>query len=127
MAYFAQVENGRVVRCALVERAFLDANPTRYPGVWIECDYDTRGGVHYDRTTLQPSADQSLALRKNYPAVGYAYDAALDAFIPPQPFASWGLNPATCFWEAPTPYPTDGHTYAWDEATTSWAAATLGV
>jgi hypothetical protein len=66
-------------------------------------------------------------MRKNMAGIGYTYDQELDAFIPPQPFASWGLNPATCFWEAPTPYPTDGHTYAWDEATTSWAAATLGV
>ena len=26
----------------------------------------------------------------------------------------------TCQWEAPVPYPDDGKTYIWDEATLSW-------
>ena len=35
-------------------------------------------------------------------------------------FASWVFNEETCSFEAPTPYPTDGNIYQWDEATTSW-------
>jgi len=58
--------------------------------------------------------------RKNYAAIGYSYDANRDAFIPPQPFSSWVLNEDTCLWDAPTPYPTDGQRYNWDEPTTSW-------
>ena len=58
--------------------------------------------------------------RKNYAGSGYTYDATRDAFIPPQPYPSWTLNETTCLWDAPTPYPTDGQRYQWDEPTTSW-------
>ena len=59
-------------------------------------------------------------IRKNYAGIGFTYDSARDAFIPPQPFASWGLNEETCLWDAPVAMPTDGQRYTWDEATTSW-------
>jgi hypothetical protein len=58
--------------------------------------------------------------RKNYAGIGYKYDADRDAFIPPKPYASWLLDEFTCQWKAPTPMPTDGKKYSWDEATTSW-------
>jgi hypothetical protein len=51
-----------------------------------------------------------------------SYDAERDAFISPQPFASWVLNEETCRWEAPVAYPTDGIMYTWDEETTDWKA-----
>jgi hypothetical protein len=63
-------------------------------------------------------------IRKNYAGIGYKYDATLDAFIPPQPFASWTLNEETAQWEAPIPYPDDGKRYTWDEETTSWVEVT---
>jgi hypothetical protein len=59
-------------------------------------------------------------LRKNYAGIGYTYDAGRDAFIPPKPFDSWLLDEATCLWESPVPYPTDGFTYIWNEATVDW-------
>jgi hypothetical protein len=65
-------------------------------------------------------------IRKNYAGIGYTYNADLDAFVPPQPYASWLLNEETAQWEAPTPMPADAGTgeppkmYSWDEATTSW-------
>ena len=62
-------------------------------------------------------------IRKNYAGVGYTYDAGRDAFIAPKPYPSWTLNESTCQWEAPTPYPTDGLTYRWDEPTLSWIGA----
>ncbi len=55
-----------------------------------------------------------------------SYDAERDAFIPPNPFASWQLNESSCTWEPPTPYPTDVGTlespkrYVWDEETLAW-------
>lgn len=58
--------------------------------------------------------------RKNYAGIGYTYDAALDAFIAPQPYPSWTLNTQTCRWEAPIPYPNDGKNYIWDETTQTW-------
>lgn len=59
-------------------------------------------------------------IRKNYAGIGFTYDSDLDAFIPPQIFLSWILNKATCQWEAPIPYPTDGFTYVWNEAELDW-------
>ena len=35
-------------------------------------------------------------------------------------FASWVFDETICSFKAPTPYPTDGKTYRWDEPTTSW-------
>jgi hypothetical protein len=58
--------------------------------------------------------------RKNYAGIGYKYDTDRDAFVPPKPYASWLLDDFTCQWKAPTPMPTDGKKYSWDEATTSW-------
>jgi hypothetical protein len=57
-------------------------------------------------------------IRKNYAGIGFAYDAVLDAFIAPKPFASWVLNEETARWEAPVPMP-EGN-YRWDEETISW-------
>jgi hypothetical protein len=59
-------------------------------------------------------------MRKNYAGIGYTFDAGRDAFIAPQPFASWVLNEQSCQWESPVPMPTDGKMYSWDEATLNW-------
>jgi hypothetical protein len=61
--------------------------------------------------------------RKNYAGLGFTFDAARDAFIPPKPFPSWQLIEETCQWEAPTPYPTDGFTHIWNEAELAWELA----
>ena len=88
--------------------------------------YNTRGGVHYDAVTNEPSQDQTKAFRKNYAGVGYTYDAERDAFIPPKPFVSWQLDESSCTWEPPVPYPNDLGTeespkrYVWNEETLAW-------
>lgn len=79
--------------------------------------YNCRGNVHYGEDGLP---DGKPAFRKNYAGIGYSYDAALDAFISPQPYPSWSLNTTTCLWEAPVSYPTDGKSYDWDETTQTW-------
>jgi hypothetical protein len=94
--------------------------------VYKQTSYNTRGGVHYNPETGEPSADQSKAFRKNYAGLGYTYDAGRDAFIPQKPFASWALNETTCLWDAPVAMPEDAGTgeppkrYTWDEDTISW-------
>ena len=60
-------------------------------------------------------------IRYNYAGIGYTYDTARDAFIAPQPYASWVLDEATCRWEAPVAMPSEG-LWMWDEATVSWVA-----
>jgi hypothetical protein len=59
-------------------------------------------------------------IRKNYAGIGFTYDAERDAFIAPKPFESWLLDEATCRWQAPIPYPTDGFTYTWNESEVTW-------
>jgi hypothetical protein len=73
--------------------------------------YNTIGGVHSGGGT---------PYRKNYAGIGYTYDAARDAFIPPKLYVSWVLNEDTCLWDSPTPYPTDGNRYLWNEESQSW-------
>ncbi len=64
--------------------------------------------------------------RKNYAGIGYRYDEELDAFIAPQPFASWSLDQETAQWVSPIPYPTDGIIYKWDEEAGDWTPAQFG-
>jgi len=72
----------------------------------------------YDTIWLQTSYNGNF--RKNYAGINYSYDQTIDAFVPPQPYPSWLLNTNTAQWEAPVPYPDDGHPYYWDETTLSW-------
>lgn len=116
MSHFAKVVDGKVVSVIVAEPEFFQTFVDSSPGQWIQTSYNTHGGVH---------ANGGTPLRKNYAGVGYSYDATKDAFIPPQPFASWTLDDATCLWNAPVPMPTDGKPYAWDEATTSWKEIVL--
>jgi hypothetical protein len=81
------------------------------PATWVQTSYNTQGGVHTQGGT---------PLRKNYAGIGYSYDAARDAFIPPKPYNSWLLNDETCLWSAPVAYPADSKLYRWDEETLNW-------
>jgi hypothetical protein len=64
--------------------------------------------------------------RKNYAGIGYKYDFARDAFIPPKPFPSWVLNEETCQWDAPIAMPADGKIYNWDESSITWLEVKIG-
>jgi len=89
--------------------------------VCVRTSYNTRGGVHY--TDGEPSEDQSQAFRFNYAGIGFTYDADRDAFIPPQPYASWVLDEDTCLWVAPIAYPAEG-VHVWDEQAGDWVEVT---
>jgi hypothetical protein len=118
MSHFAKVNNGIVEQVIVAEPEFFDTFVDSSPGQWIQTSYNTRGGVHYNPETGEP--DGGEALRKNYAGIGFTYDQTRDAFIPPQPYASWTLNEDSCLWEAPVAIPDDGKRYTWDEDTTAW-------
>ena len=122
MAHFAKVVDGTVTQVIVAEPEFFETFVDSSPGQWIQTSYNTRGGVHYDPETGEP--DDGTPLRKNYAGIGFTYDAGKDAFIPPQPYASWTLNDDTCLWESPVAYPDDGQMYEWNEDTTSWDLVT---
>ena len=111
MAHYAKVLNGTVTQVIVAEPDFFNTFVDTSPGEWIQTSYNTKGGVHTNGGT---------PLRKNYAGIGFTYDRERDAFIPPKPFASWVLNETTCLWEAPTPMPTNGQLYEWDETHLRW-------
>jgi len=120
MSHFAKVVDGIVTQVIVAEPEFFETFVDSSPGEWIQTSYNTRGGVHYNPETGEPSADQTKALRKNYAGIGYTYDSQKDAFIPPKPYSRWVLNETTCLWEAPTQYPNDGKIYTWDDEAGNW-------
>jgi hypothetical protein len=120
MAHYAKVQNELVTQVIVAEAEFFKTFIDSSPGEWIQTSYNTRGGIHYKPDSNDPSDDQSKALRKNYAGIGYTYNAQLDAFIPPKPFASWVLDEDTCLWNAPVARPTDDKRYRWNEDTLSW-------
>ena len=113
MAHFAQLDSNNVVIQVIVvdNKDTADAYGTEKEHIGAAFCERVLGG-----TWKQTSYNGNK--RKNYAGIGYTYRADIDAFVPPQPYASWVLN-ANAQWEAPTPMPTDGM-YSWDEATTSW-------
>jgi len=119
MAHFAKIENGVVVQVVVAEEAFISTGALGDPANWVQTSYNTRGGVHYGQDG-QPSGREQL--RKNYAGIGYTYDTNREAFIPPQPYASWVLNEDTCLWDAPVAMPTTGGLFTWNETTKSWDA-----
>lgn len=115
MAHFAKIIDGIVTEVLVIEQDVIDTGLFGDPALFVQTSYNTYGGQH----------PEGRPLRKNYAGIGYTYDAERDAFIAPQPFASWTLNEDTCLWGAPTPYPDDGKVYTWDEATLAWIEVTL--
>jgi hypothetical protein len=115
MAHFAELDNNNIVTRVIVvsNDDILDENGNESEelgkqfclqfgdGPWIQTSYNAN-------------------FRKNYAGIGYTYDQQRDAFIPQKLYPSWVLNEQTCRWEAPTPYPTDGNRYIWDEPSLTW-------
>jgi hypothetical protein len=119
MAHFTQLDGNNVVLQVIVvnNSDCVDGNGNESEAVGVAFCQSLLGG-NWKQTSYNGN------IRKNYAGVGYTYDAARDAFIPPQPYASWLLDETTCLWNPPTPMPTDDKDYRWDEATTSWIEVT---
>lgn len=62
--YFAKIDsNNVVINMAVVTSEFMEANPERYQGVWVETFLDVEG--------------------KTYAGVGYTYNAETNDFVQP--------------------------------------------
>ena len=120
MAHFARIdENNDVTQVVVVaNKDTADADGVEKEHIGAAFLEKLFGGV-WKQTSYNGN------IRKNYAGINYTYDANIDAFVPPKPYASWILNDAAQ-WEAPVPMPEDAGTgeppkmYRWDEATTSW-------
>ena len=128
MAHFAKLDENNVVT-----EVHVVANKDTSDANGVEKEYIGQAFLEklFGGTWKQTSYNGNI--RKNYAGIGYTYNADIDAFVPPKPFASWLLNEETAQWEAPTPMPADAGTgeppkmYSWDEATTSWVEVEQGV
>lgn len=112
MAHFAKVVDGVVSEVIVAEQEFIDT----LDGQWIQTSYNTIGNQH----------PQGKPVRGNYAYIGCVYDSINDVFIPPKPANSCTLNTSNWSWEYPTPYPTDGKSYQWDEQSLSWVEVQQG-
>ena len=118
MAHFAELDENNVVTQVIVgvdepldgEAIYAETTGT----VWKKTSYNTLAGEH--RLGGTP-------FRKNYAGIGFTYDSDRDAFIPPQPYASWTLNEDTCLWDCPVVYPDDGAVYVWNEELGNWESS----
>lgn len=115
MAHYAYVDEQNVVVQVIAGRDENEdgVNWEEYYGA-VRCSYNTRGGLHTQGGT---------PFRMNYPGPGWTFDPQFGthgAFMPPQPYPSWVLNPETALWEPPSPYPSGGGDYAWNESQKAW-------
>lgn len=116
MAYFAEIDDaGTVLQVISVSnadapdpapahseplgQAFI-ADVLGLPGVWKQTSYHG-------------------SFRKTYAPIGGKYLPDADVFIWPQPYPSWTLDD-NHDWQPPTPVPTEGGPWVWDEDTLSW-------
>lgn len=62
--YFAQIDDNNIVTDVhVVTQLFMEQNPDRYPGTWVETFYNLPN--------------------KTYAGIGFTYDAETDDFIAP--------------------------------------------
>jgi hypothetical protein len=124
MAHFAELdENNVVLRVIVVSNEDThDVNGIENEELGIAF---CRRLFGVDTNWKQTSYNNSIRFR--YAGIGYTYDQALDAFIPPKPYPSWILDPAVADWKAPVPMPeltpaeiAAGYYYTWDEANQNW-------
>ena len=95
MAHFAKIENDVVVQVIVVDnKDTADANGVEKEYIGAAFCERLLGG-----TWKQTSYNGNF--RKNYAGLGYTYDAARDAFIPPKPSDDATLDEATCQWVVP--------------------------
>lgn len=116
MAHYAFLDNDNIVTEVITGR-----NETEIvDGI---SDWEAYYGNLRNQRCVRTSYNGNI--RKNYAGIGFTYDDDRDAFIPPQPYASWVLNEETCLWEAPVDYPNDGKLYSWDEDALDWVEVAI--
>jgi len=144
MSHFAEISGSFeatrsvVLRVIRAEQDFINSGAVGDSHNWIQCSYNTHGGVHPSGSGFRknfpgaPKVEDPPGISQDFvwqswedmePYLKYwTYDKTRDAFISPEPFPSWILNEDTCRWESPVSASSDeiANGYVWDEDTTSW-------
>ena len=121
MAHFAQLDDNNVVTQVIVvgNDDITDVNGNEVESIGVAFCQRLLGA---DTNWKQTSYNSNMRVR--YAGIGYSYNADLDAFVPPRPFASWTLDSGTASWVSPlgaAPTLTDDQiasrsVYTWDES-----------
>ena len=135
MAHFAQLDENNVVTQVIVvgNDDIKDVNGNEVESIGVAFCQKLLGA---DTNWKQTSYNSNMRVR--YAGIGYSYNAELDAFVAPQPHASWTLDNDTADWVSPlgaAPALTDAEVearsyYRWDEDayqadnTTGWVLET---
>jgi hypothetical protein len=117
MAHFAKLGTGNIVEQVI---SINNAVITDVNGVEQEQLGNDFINKLYNTRDVWKQTSYNNNIRKNYAGIGFHYDQARDAFIPPKPFNSWILNEDTCRWDAPVVKPDDGQNYKWNETIQNW-------
>jgi hypothetical protein len=134
MAHFAKLDENNVVTQVIVvdNKDIIDPHTGQEDEIYGIAFCKKLLGGNWKQTSYNNS------MRVRYAGIGYSYNAALDAFVPPQPFASWTLDNDTADWVSPlgaAPELTEAEAeamsfYRWDEDayqadnTTGWVLET---
>ena len=134
MAHFAKLDENNIVTQVIVvsNTDIVDPNTDQEEEIYGIAFCKKLLGGNWKQTSYNGN------FRKHYAGIGYSYNAALDAFVPPQPHASWTLDNETADWVSPlgaAPGLTEAevearHFYFWDEEayqadnTTGWVLET---
>jgi len=129
MAHFACLDENNVVTQVIVvsNEDTSDSNGVEVEEIGVAFCKKLLGA---DTNWKQTSYNNNTRVR--YAGIGYSYNAELDAFVPPQPFASWTLDNDTADWVSPAgpaPALTDEEVearsfYRWDEDGGAWVLET---
>jgi hypothetical protein len=129
MAHFAQLDENNIVTQVIVvgNDDCTDANGNEVESIGVAfCQKLLGAETNWKQTSYNNST------RVRYAGIGYSYNAELDAFIAPKPFASWVLNEETADWVSPVgpaPSLTEAEVtalsyYTWDEENGEWDLTT---
>ena len=120
MAHFAQLDDNNVVTQVIVvsNDDTSDSNGVETESIGVAFCQKLLGA---ETNWKQTSYNNNMRVR--YAGIGYSYNASLDAFVTPQPYASWTLDSGTADWVSPlgaapalTAEETEaGKYYSWDE------------
>lgn len=123
MAHFAQLNSNSIVQQVIVisNDDLLDSNGVEQESIGIQVCRSIFGP---NTNWVQTSYNGNF--RKKYAGIGDKFVSEADVFYNPiAPFPSWTLN-GNYDWQPPTPMPTDGKAYDWDESTLSWVEIPAG-
>jgi len=135
MAHFAELDENNIVTQVIVvgNDDIKDVNGNEVEEIGVAFCKKLLGA---DTRWKQTSYNNNFRVR--YAGIGYSFSEELNAFIPPQPYASWTLDSDTADWVSPlgaAPALTDAEVearsyYRWDEDayqadnTTGWVLET---